>query len=361
MRILDKYILKKFFTTLVLVIGIIMPIGIAIDIAERIDKFLHEPDLNFWVILEDYYQHFIITYANQFLPLALFLAVVIFTSRLANDTEFIAMHSAQISFNRLLYPFFIGALSIAVFSLFMNHFIVPRSNYKFIVFDRKYLGKKFDDKFLTDITLQLGPNDYLFMKSFTVDQVRGSDVVYERYDSIYLKYRLKANSIKFNENDSTYRLSNFKKRYIYPDKDVIKSGQQMDTIFNFFPKDLTTAGYLAKEMKSPDLSQYIQLSKDRGVKNLNAYKVELLKRSSLPFSAFILTMIAVALSVKKKRGGTGMNIAIGIGLAFIYIFFMKITEVLGAVAGENPYFLVWLPNIIFGVLAILFYRNAAKQ
>ena len=361
MRILDAYILKKFFSSLALIIVIILPVGIAIDISERIDKFLHDPTLTFWIIIRDYYQHFIITYANQFLPLALFLAVVWFTSKLAGNTEIIAIHSAQISFNRLLYPYFLGALIVTVFSLFMNHFIVPRSNYKFTVFDRKYLAKKHDDRFLTDVSLQLGDSDYLFMKTFTMEQNRGSDMVFEHYDGTQLKYRLKANTIKFNENDSTYRLSNYTKRYLTRNRDVLKSGNQLDTVFNFFPKDLYYEGYLSKEMKSPELYHYIQLSEARGVKNLNAYKVELQKRTSLPFSAFILTMIAVALAGKKKRGGTGINLAIGIGLAFIYIFFMKITEVLGGVAGANTYFLVWLPNLTFGILAVLLYRHAAKQ
>lgn len=361
MRIIDKYILNKFFTTLALIIIIILPVGIAIDISERIDKFLHEPELTFWIIVRDYYQHFIITYANQFLPLALFLAVILFTSKLADNTEVIAMHSAQISFNRFLYPYLVGAITVTVFSLFMNHFIVPRSNFKFTKFDRQYLAKKNDNRFLVDLSLQLGKSDYLFMKSFIVDQDRGSDLVFEHYDSIYLKYRLKASSVKWNQNDSTYTLSNYTKRYMFKDKDILSSGNQMDTVFNFYPKDLVYEDYLAKEMKSPELYKYIRLSEKRGVKSLNPYKVELQKRTSLPFSTFILTMIAVALSGKKKRGGIGMNLAIGIGVAFIYIFFMKITEVLGAVAGANTYLLVWLPNIIFGIVAILLYRYASKQ
>jgi lipopolysaccharide export system permease protein len=148
---------------------------------------------------------------------------------------------------------------------------------------------------------------------------------------------------------------------LFQDKDILTSGTQMDTVFNFYPKDLVYEDYLAKEMKSPELFKYIRLSENRGVKSLNPYKVELQKRTSLPLSTFILTMIAVALSGKKKRGGIGINLAIGIGVAFIYIFFMKITEVLGAVAGANTYLLVWLPNIIFAIIAILLYRHASRQ
>ncbi len=361
MRILDKYILKQFLKTLVLIVAIILPIGIAIDISEKIDKFLHHNELTLWIILEDYYQHFIITYGNVFLPLALFIAVILFTSKLASNTEIIAMHSAQISFNRLLYPYFLGALIVGVFSLLMNHFVVPNSNDQFSKFERTYIYVKKDINYIRDISLQLGESDYLFIKSFTMQQNRGSDFMFEHYDGIQLKYRLKASSIKWKKEDSTYVLSNYSKRNLFYGKDVIETGKKMDTVFDFYPKDLYYVDYLAKEMKSPDLNYYIKLSEKRGVKNLNAYKVELQKRSSLPISSFILTMIAVALAARKKRGGIGINLAAGIGLAFLYIFFMKITEVLGAVAGAHTLFLVWLPNIIFGILAAYLYWNASKK
>ena len=361
MRILDAYILKRFLKTLALVIAIILPIGVAIDISEKIDKFLHHNELTFWIILEDYYQHFIITYGNQFLPLALFIAVILFTSKLAGNTEIIAMHSAQISFNRLLYPYFLGALIVSIFSLVMNHFVVPDSNDKFTQFSRQYIENKKEANYIKDISLQLDEGDYLFIKTFTMQQNRGSDFMYEHYDGTTLTYRLKASSIKWQKKDSTYRLNNYSKRHLFQGKDIIETGSKMDTVFEFYPKDLYYVDYLAKEMKSPDLNYYIKLSEKRGVKNLNAYKVELQKRSSLPVSAFILTMIAVALSAKKKRGGIGINLALGIGLAFLYIFFMKITEVLGAVAGSNTLYLVWLPNIIFGILAAYLYWNASKK
>ncbi len=361
MKILDIYILKKFFKSLLIIITLIMPIGIAIDVSEKIDKFLHNPDLTLWIILKDYYQHFIITYSNQFLPLALFLAVVWFTSKLASDTEIIAIHSAQVSFNRLLWPYFVGALIITGYSLYMNHLIVPDSNYKFTKFSRQYISKKKDDKFLTNISLQLGAQDYLFLKTFTVDQDRGSNMVFEHYEGIDLKYRLKAASIKWQKEDSTYKLNNYTKRYLKKGEDFIEHGRSMDTVFNFFPKDLYYEDYLAKEMRSPELNRYINLSEQRGVKTLNPLKVELYKRTSLPFSTFILTLIAVSLSIKKRRGGTGINLAAGIALAFIYIFFMKISEVLASVPGSLTFILVWLPNIIFAILAFFLYRHASKH
>ena len=361
MRILDTYILKRFIKTLILVIAIILPVGIAIDISERIDKFLHHNELTLWIILHDYYKNFIVIYGNMFLPLALFIAVILFTSKLASNTEIIAMHSAQISFNRLLYPYFIGALLVAVFSFFMNHYIVPSSNKEYTKFDREYLSVKRESNTIHDISLQLGQGDYLFIKNFWMKRNRGSDFILEHYKGTELIYRIKAASITWKEKDSTYRLNNYSKRILRPDNDIITSGRKLDTTLNFFPKDLYYTDYLAKELTSPKLKEFIRLSKKRGVKNLNPYIVEYQKRSSLPFSSFILTMIAVALSSKKKRGGIGINLALGVGLAFTYIFFMKITEVLGAVAGANTLFLVWLPNILFGLLAIYLYWYASQK
>jgi len=361
MRILDAYILKRFLKTLVLIVVIILPIGIAIDISEKIDKFLHHTELSFWIIIEDYYQHFIITYGNQFLPLALFIAVILFTSKLAGNTEIIAMHSAQISFNRLLFPYFLGALIVGGILLYMNHYIVPASNAQFTKFQNKYIFNKPDKNAISDISLQLGDSDYIFIKSFRLKNNNGSNFMYEHYEGTALKYKLTASKIKWVKKDSSYQLIQYSKRHLREGSDKIETGQKMDTVFDFQPKDLLYIDYLSKEMPSPKLYDYIQLSKKRGVKNLNPYKVELQKRTSLPFSAFILTMIAVALAAKKRRGGIGINLAIGIGLAFIYIFFMKITEVLGAVAGANTLLLVWIPNVIFGAMAVYLYFKASQK
>ena len=361
MRILDAYILKKFLKTLALVISIILPIGIAIDISEKIAKFLHHSELTLAIILEDYYQHFIVTYGIQFLPLALFIAVILFTSKLAGDTEIIAMHSAQISFNRLLFPYFLGAFIVGAFLLYMNHFIVPSSNAQFTRFQNQYVFNKKDKSSINDLSLQLGDENYVFIKNYKLKTNTGTNFTFQRFEGTKLKYKLIASTVKWIEKDSLYRLRNYSKRYLNAGSDQITKGKQMDTILDFHPKDLLYIDYLSKEMTTSELSHFIEQSEKRGVKNLNPYIVELQKRSSLPFSAFILTMIAVALAAKKKRGGIGINLALGIGLAFVYIFFMKITEVLGAEPQANTLVLIWTPNIIFGILAFYLYLRAAKS
>ena len=362
MRILDKYILKKYLGSVALVLTLLLPIAMAIDLSEKVDKFLRHADLSVGEIISDYYVNFIIIFGNTFLPLALFIAVIFFTSKLAGNTEIIAIHSAKISFTRFLRPYFIGATIITVFALLMNHFIVPRSNKTYQKFNRTYLvKKKINEDNLTNINLQLGPNDYIFLKSYRVAVNRGYNFSFEKFEGNKLVYKLFSDNIRWNKKDSTFTLTNYRKRFLLKEKDSIEYGSKLDTTFTFTPKDLINVDYLAKEMTSFKLYDFIQQSRDRGVDNLNTYLVEFHKRTSLPISSYILTFIAVTLASKKRRGGMGINLAIGITLMFVYVFFLKIAEVLGAGADTNSFIMVWSPNIIFGTLAIYLYLKNAKN
>jgi len=312
LRKLDKYILKKYLTSFIFTLLILIPVAIAIDVSEKIGKFLANPDLTTVEIIKDYYIPFVLSYVFNFMALPLFIAVILFTSKLSNDTEIVAIHSAGISFKRFLKPYIIGATIVAS------------------------------------------------VANFDLKNNRGYNFSYEEFEGLKLKHKIIAGTIKYESKDSTYALQNYKKRYVGAKGDSIITGRKLDTTFNFFPKDLLYVAYLARAMTSPDLSDHIELSANRGVKNLNQYKVELYKRTSLPVSSFILTLIAVALASKKRRGGVGINLAFGIALMFVYVFFMKVAEVLGAGATSNPLFMVWLPNILFGGLAIYLYLNAKR-
>lgn len=363
MKIIDWYILKRFLVTLLFTLLILIPIAIAIDISEKIDDFLEHKDLVLYQIVDEYYKNFIIYYANTFMPLALFIAVILFTSKLSNNTEIIAVTNAKVSFTRFLYPYFFGASLITIISLGMNHFVVPNSSKERKQFEKKYLDsrkEKNELKIVADFSLQLTDSTYIFIRSFNTETKYGSDFTSEVYDGIKLKSKLVANRIKFNEKDSVFTLSDWKIRKIYTDRDRISSGKKLDTTFNFTPKDLIYKSTLAQEMPSGELNKFIAISKKRGVKNLNAYLVEFYKRTSLPIASYILTIIAVALAYRKRRGGTGVNLTIGIGVMFLYVFLMKIAEVLGAVADVNSLLYVWIPNIIFGCLAIYLFLKERK-
>jgi lipopolysaccharide export system permease protein len=339
------------------------PIAVAIDISEKVGKFLKAEDLTLNEIIYDYYVNFIINYSNAFMPLALFISVIMFTSKLSSNTEIISINSSGISFERFLRPYFIGATIIAMISFYSNHFVVPKSNKIFENFQETYLRsdyKKQTKNSVSKVSLQLSDDDYVYFGNFSFRSNNGYNFSYEHFEGNQLKYKIIGQNIKWQPRDSTFRISNYRKRYIFSRKDSIDSGSYMDTVFNFEPRDLLYVDYLAKEMSSFNLSEHIKESEDRGVKNLNNYKVELYKRTSLPVSSFILTLIAVTLASKKRRGGIGVNLAAGLTLMFLYVFFMKVSEVLGSTAESLPLVMVWIPNLIFGFIAIYLYVNAKR-
>lgn len=361
MRIIDRYILKRYLVTFIFTLLILIPIAVAIDIAEKVDKFLNSDTLTFFEIVNDYYKNFIIYYANTFMPLALFIAVIVFTSKLSNNTEIIAITNAKVSFTRFLYPYFVGATLVTIIALGMNHFVVPSSSKVRKKFENTYLKKaKYSENYINDFSLQLNDSTYVFIQSYNLRDNSGYLFSTEVYDGIKLKSRLTADRINWRKEDSIFRLSQYKTRKVFNDRDSIFSGSSLDTIFPFTPKDLIYKAALAQEMPSDELYTFIKTSQKRGVKNLNAYLVEFHKRTSLPIASYVLTIIAVALAFKKKRGGTGVNLAIGFGLMFVYIFFLKVSEVLGAVAGSNSLLTVWIPNFVFGSLAVYLFYNARK-
>lgn len=362
MKIIDKYILKKYLTSFVFVLLILIPVIIAVNLSEKIDKFLRNPDLKVSTIITDYYVNFIIFTGNMVLPLALFVSVLFFTSKLASNTEVIAINNAKVSFTRFLYPYFIGATIVTIFGLLLNHLIVPHSNKMYYEFDNKYLVQHPKDfSRLDNVNIQLSGNDYIYIKRFNLKRNSGNDFCYEKYDGIELKEKLTADIIRFVKKDSTYSLKGFYRRKIINDgDDIISYGRKFDTVFSFKPKDLLHLDAFAKDMRTPELLKYIKVSKARGRGNLNAYLIELYKRTSLPIASYILTLIAVALGSVKRRGGIGINLTIGVLIMFAYVFLLKIVEVLGASADAQPLIYAWLPNVIFSIVAVYLYLKARK-
>jgi len=361
LKILDKYILKRYFTTFVFTLLILTPIAIVIDIADKIGKFLAKPNLSVAQIISDYYVNFVINYANTFMPLALFISVILFTSKMAENTEIIAVNTAGISFKRFLKPYFFGATIVAVFALVMTHFMVPKANKKLDDFNNQFLKKNQNTKvYISNGVMQLSKGHYIYVKSYNLKNNMGYRFTYEHFKKNKLVYRLTAASVRYLKKDSTFKLLNYRKRWITNGKEKIKVGNIIDTTFNFIPKDFSTIKNLARQINTPDLLDFIHKAKARGVKNLNSYYVQLYNRTSLPVSSFILTLIAVVLGSKKRRGGLGINMALGISLMFIYVFFMKVADVLGSVATANALLMVWFPNIIFGLLSLILFKNAKR-
>ncbi len=360
LKIIDKYILKRYLATFSVMLLMFIPIGIVIDVSEKINRIIANkvPFLD----VARYYLDFTIYFANLLFPIFLFLSVIWFTSKLANNTEVIAILSSGISFTRFLRPYLVGATIVSIFALIMSIYLVPSASMGFKSFRYRYLNTyaNSDTREDTNVMRQVSKDEYIFVSNFQQVSKTAFNFTMEKFKDNKLEYKLNAARLKFNQKDTTYTLYNYTKRKVGPLGDIIERGEKKDTIFNFDLDDLTPVVYIAETLPLNELNNFIEKERQRGSSNINVYLVVLYKKYSLPVSAFILTIIAVAVSSMKRRGGMGMNLAIGILLAFSFVFLDKIFGVLAEASTAPPLLAVWTPNIVFGILAIILLRNAKR-
>lgn len=357
MKILDWYILKRYLATFFVMLIMFIPIGIVIDVSEKINRMLENkvPFKNIAI----YYGDFTIYFANLLFPIFLFLSIIWFTSQLANRTEIVAILSSGISFTRFLRPYLMGATIVSIFALLMGFFFLPKASKGFNDFRYQYLSKK-ETRQTTDVYKQISDNEIIYVSNFNYTQKRGYNFILETYDGNKLKSKVTASSIQYNEKDSTYTLQSYMKRTVGPDNDRFLKVPTRTMKMNFIPDDLTPAVYAAETMTFGELNEFIDRERARGSANLNAYMVVLYKKFTIPISAFILTIIAVAVSSMKRRGGMGINLAIGIALAFTYVFFDKVFGTIAEKSSFPPLLATWIPNIAFGIMALFLLRNAKR-
>ncbi len=358
LSILDRYILRKYLGTFILLLLLFIPIGITINLAEKIDKIL-ENEVPIMETLE-FYLDFTIYFANLLFPLFLFLSVIWFTSKLANNTEVIAFLSSGVSYYRFLRPYMIGATIVCIGAFLLGMYIAPWASKGFNEYTFKYFKHGKLDRDQTNVYIQINKDDYVYVSYFNIAEKSGNNFTLEHFDGNKMTQKLSANRITFNEKDTTYSLFNYTKRYIGEKGDRIEIKQKLDTVFTFDIEDLTPVEYIAETLNLVELDDFIKREKARGSSYINRYEVVRYRRWSLPVSAFILTIIAVAVSSVKRRGGMGVNLAIGIGIGMVFIFFDKIFGTIAEQSTFSPFIATWFPNIIFGILAIYLLRNAKR-
>ncbi len=359
LTIIDKYILKRYLVTFAVMLLLFIPIGIMANLAEQIGKMIdNEAPLNEILV---YYLNFTIYIGSLLFPIFLFLSVIFFTSKLANNTEIIAILSSGVSYARFLRPYIIGATIIAILMFFMGMFIVPNASRGFNEFIYKYLKKGKQDRVTSNIYNQLNENDFIYVSSFDPARQIGYNFTYERFNSENtLDYKIFAANIRWIPKDSVYRLTSYRKRKMVNDIELLETKTRLDTVFNFKIDDLTPVSYIAETKNLFELNKFIEDQKRKGASNINTYILVKYKRWALPVTAFILTIIAVAVSSVKRRGGMGANLAFGILVAFIYIFFDKVFGTLAEQSGFSPLLAVIIPNIAFGILAFYLLQNAKR-
>ncbi len=359
-RILDWYIMKKFISTFFMALLLIIGIVIIFDISEKIDDFVsNEAPLK--EIIVDYYLNFIPYFMNMFSPLFVFITVIFFTSKMASDTEIIAILSGGVSFHRMMVPYIVSAALIAAFSLTLSLFIIPNANLKRGAFEEKYIHGQSKTITGRNIHYQINPGEFVFVESFSTWNNTAYKFTLEKIEDNKLTSKLTAETAVW---DSTFCGWHLKKYFIrdYTDnlEDNVRTGAVLDTVINLTVSDFYMRKHTVETLSYKKLDELIATQRMRGDDNVKLSLIEKHTRFAMPFSAFILTIMGVALSSKKRRGGIGWNIGIGIALAFIYILFLRFSQMFVHTGVMPPGLAMWIPNILYAFIAGFLYKIAPK-
>ncbi len=359
MKKIDIYIIKKFLGTFFLALTLIILIAIIFDVSEKMDDFL-DKGAPLSSILFDYYLNFIPYFANLFSSLFVFISVIFFTSRMAAKTEFIAMFSSGISLHRLLYPYFIAATVITIFSFVLGNYVIPDSNKKRIQFQSLYLKNKDARYGGYNIHRQIYPGIYFYVESYNQFRNMGLRMTLEEFDGVKLKSKLNAEMMIWDSINQKWILQNYYIRNFEKGKEELITGLRLDTAFRIKPGDFQSKNSAIEAMNRQELKELIAEQKLSGTSAVVTSEIEKHTRIAAPFSTFILTLIGFALSVRKIRGGLGINVGIGILLSFSYILFMRFATVFAINGIFSAMFSVWIPNILFALIAAGIYFTAPK-
>jgi lipopolysaccharide export system permease protein len=356
---LDRYIVAKFIGTYIFSIILIISISIVFDVNENLAKFsTYNAPLK--AIVFDYYANFVPYFANLFSPLFVFIAVIFFTSKLAGNSEIIAMLAAGVSFKRLLRPYMISAALIAAVNFYLGGYVIPKGNQVKLDFEAKYKNK---DRNLSanNVQLMVAPGIIAYLQQYDDVTKTGYGFSLDKFENKKLVSHMTASVIRYDSiSDSRYhwKAQNYKIRTLKGLREEIQSGATIDTLIQMEPMDLVFSKGQQETLTSAELNDYISKQVERGSVNVVQYEVEYHKRIATSFASFILTMIGVSLSSRKRKGGMGMYLGIGLALSFGYILLQTISATFAINADTPAMLAAWIPNIIYVIIAYSCYRQA---
>lgn len=358
-RILDLYITRKFLGTFFYAISLLILVVIIFDVSEKVDDFITRK-APLQAIVVDYYLNFIPFFINLFSSLFTFIAVIFFTSKLAARTEIVAILSSGISFRRLLVPYLVSASILAALSIVLSNYVIPITNRGLREFEKRYLH---DPKrnINQNIHMQISPGVYVYVENFDAKTNSGKKATIETYRENRLWSKLMADEMAWDSVKNVWTLKTYALRMLPSDTvQSLQTGATLDTAIQLLPADFLVSREDMKVMTAPQLSDFIAKEELKGSSNVSDFLIEKYGRIAFPLSAIVLTVIGVALSSRKLRGGTGMHLGLGIAITFSYILLMQVTSVFSRFGNLSPLIAVWIPNLLFGLLAIYLLAKAPK-
>jgi len=358
-KILDRYITKKFLGTYFFAIALIIVVIVVFDAAEKMDNFI-ESKAPLSGIIFNYYLNYIPFMINQFSGLFTFIAVIFFTSKMAYNTEIIAILSGGVSFNRFLWPYFLSATTITLLSLLLSLFIIPSSQQRYLDFEVKYVKRNRTVKYDEHIFRQVTPGSFVYIRNFRGQNKQASYFALETYEEGSLVSSLEAGNVKFDSVTMRWTAPEYIHRTFVNEVEHFEKHQKLDTMINLTTEELGRVENLVKTLDYFELNKFVRQQREKGSDMIAVFEVEKYNRWAYPMASLILTLMGVSLSSRKVRGGTGLHIGVGIALCFTYVLFMKFAEEFAKGGAIPPVISVWMPNVIFAVVALVLYRRAPK-
>lgn len=357
---LDWYIIKKFLGTYFFSIALIIAISVVFDFNEHIDKLKEAPVKE---IIFDYYLNFIPYFANAFSALFVFIAVIFFTSKLAENSEIIAMFSTGMSFRRMMVPYMLSAAFIACLNLYLGSEVIPKGNVTKTAFEVKWMNQKPRTNSTRNIQMEIDDGLIAFIDRYEDSNNTGYRFSLDKFEGKSLISHMTARTATYDvENEEKYhwKLKNFMIRDMSSNIETISKGNELDTIIPFEPADFLIVYGQQETMTSRELKEYISRQRARGFGNIQEFELEYHKRYAMSFASFILTLIGVSLSSRKRKGGMGLYLGIGLTLSFGYIMFQTVSSTFAISGVMSAFWAEWFPNVVFIPIAVFLYIKAPK-
>ena len=365
MQKLDWYILRKLLVTFVFCMLLFTVIAVAVDISEKTDDFV-KANLTASEIFYKYYIGFIPHILCLLYPLFVFIAVIYFTSKMATQSEIIAILSSGTSYNRFLRPYLVGGVLLGLVLFLANRFVIPKANIIRGNFQTQYLDAADPSKNMyygscaTCFYLRTDSNTFVGIKNYDTASHTATGFFLDRTKKDKLVYNIRSQSISWDTALKKWKLYHVTERYVDSIGERLKDHDTLVLDLGLQPFELRRDDYLKDKLTTPELVRYIHKEELRGTEGLSALQVERYRRTASAFSVILLTLIGAVIASKKTRGGSGMHLALGIIIASLFMFSDRFSTVFATKSSFPPFLAAWLPNIVFGIVAYRMYRNTPK-
>jgi len=356
-KVIDKYIFRKFISAFFYAIALLLVIIVVFDFSENVSRFM-DYKISWQEVIVKYYFNWLPPFCTLFIPLFTFISTIYFTSKLSSNNEIVAILSGGMNFYRMLMPYLAGAVCIALFAIFMSNVVVPRANYNFQTFQRERMTRY--EKTTSNFHIRNTSNSYIYVDRWNINDKKGYTFCYDELGNSAVTYRITAGEIRYDDSLKIWRLTDYKKRITSHEGETLYSGNEMDTVFNITPLDLSQDKQACEIMTFSAILKYIREDKDKGGGMAKFYIIEANKRIANSLGTIIMTLLGLSVASRKNRRGVGVHLFFGIALAFTFVFLQQISTVFSIYGGFSPALGAWMPNIIYSFVCFFMIRTCQK-